>query len=91
MQVASVTTDEATLRSEIGGWTYEDSALFQNKEWRGGLFIGYTPSPKNIPQYKCILHMLADKWKLLGPPTREEFKNNDGETIVQYGWWLTRD
>jgi len=95
MQVASVMTDEPTLRSEIEGWTYEDSELLVRKsrpdDASSKLFIGYTPSPKNIPQYGCVLEMLADGWELLGPPVEEGDLNKETNEIrTWWGWWLQR-
>jgi hypothetical protein len=90
MQVASVSTNDATLRSEIEGWTFEDADLLVHRAGPSGkLFIGYTPSPKDIPLYTCILEMLADGWELLAPPQRETWEA-DGTQHVQWGWWLTR-
>lgn len=101
MQVASVCTARLTLRSEIDGWSYEDSSLLVRRQAPGAdmwppYFIGYTPAPKEIPRYFCILEMLADGWVLLGPPTEEKYENkgeSDDEVIVttQWAWWLTRD
>jgi hypothetical protein len=92
MQVASVSTNERTLRSEIDGWTFEDSDLLVHRSGPGPshkLFIGYTPSPKDIPLYTCILEMLADGWELLGPPQCETWEA-DGTQHEQWGWWLQR-
>jgi hypothetical protein len=94
MQIASVSTDDGTLRSEIGGWSYEDSSLLVRKSRPSEpykIFIGYTPSPRanDIPRYTCVLEMLADGWELLGQPLREEYKVEDTEH-VQYVWWLQR-
>lgn len=93
MQVASVSTDRPTLRDEIWGWGFEDSALFVRKSLPNHpykVFIGYTPSPK-IPTYGTVLEMLSDGWKLLGVPLKEEFVNDEGKKIETYTWWLTRE
>lgn len=88
MQVASVCTTTNNLRSEIDGWTYEDSSLLVRKKAPGlehvswaPLFIGYTPSPKLIPHYYCILEMLSEGWRLLGPPARTDWTNVNGMLI----------
>lgn len=98
MQVASVSTNGATLRSEIDGWSFEDARLLVRRSEPSNpnkIFIGYTPEPKNIPFYGCVLEMLADGWELLGPPEREEWPASDGpasdgQPIVQWSWWLQR-
>jgi hypothetical protein len=92
MQVASVSSNGPTVRSEIEGWTFEDSALLVHRSSPtsdGKLFIGFTPSPKDIPLYTCVLEMLADGWELLGPPERETWEA-DGTQHEQWGWWLQR-
>jgi hypothetical protein len=107
MQVASVSTRDPTVRSEIDGWTFEDASLLARRSLdsnpHGKIFIGYTPAPKDIPHYGCILEMLADGWELLGPPQREEFKQlapgwellgppqrEEFKQHVQWSWWLKR-
>jgi hypothetical protein len=40
--------------------------------------------------YSTVLEMLADGWKLLGPPTDEPWTNEYGTVIPQREWWLTR-
>jgi len=94
IQVASVCTVSPSLRSEIDGWTFEDASLLVKKsrpgdEYAGKIFIGYTPAPKNIPRYTCLLEMLADGWELLGAPQREAWEA-DGKQHEQWGWWLQR-
>jgi hypothetical protein len=93
MQVASVATDRPTVRSEINGWSFEDSALLVRRSSpssNGKIFIGYTPSPKDIPFYTSILEMLADGWELLGPPEHEEWTTEDGKQHEEWSWWLQR-
>lgn len=97
MQVASVSTSSATLRSEIDGWTFEDASLLVKRSLPsnpGKLAIGLTPSPKDIPFYGCVLEMLADGWELLGAPERETWTTDEGTTDEkrheQWGWWLHR-
>jgi hypothetical protein len=91
-QVASVSTNGPTLRSEIEGWTFEDSDLLVRKEADrpGRIFIGFTPSPRDLPHYETVLEMLADGWDLLGPPTDESWTTEEGKPVPQWGWWLTR-
>lgn len=92
MQVASVSTNGATVRSEIEGWTFEDAGLLVKRAHDsnpGKIFIGYTPSPKDIPHYGTVLEMLADGWELLGPPERETWEA-DGKQHEQWNWWLQR-
>ncbi|HEY6021478.1 MAG TPA: hypothetical protein VIY48_16720 [Candidatus Paceibacterota bacterium] len=87
MHIASVITRNEDLRSEIEGYTHEDSSLLVRRSYKDepGIFIGYTPGA-NFGQYKCVLEMLADGWKLLGPPSKEAH-------FMGYGWcwWLTRE
>ena len=91
IQIASVSTSAATVRSEIEGWTFEDASLLIHRSSPSGkLLIGHTPSPKDIPFYTCVLEMLADSWELLGPPTRESWSNDEGQSFEQWGWWLQR-
>ena len=92
MQVASVSTNGPTVRSEIDGWTFEDANLLVKKAHTsdpGKIFIGYTPSPKDIPLYTSVLEMLADGWELLAPPARETWEA-DGKQHKQWSWWLQR-
>jgi hypothetical protein len=92
MQIANVSTSHPNVRSEIDGWTFEDASLLVRRSHtsnRGKIFIGYTPSPKDIPLYTSILEMLANGWELLGPPTRETWET-DGEQHEQWSWWLQR-
>jgi hypothetical protein len=88
-QIATVSTRKGDLRSEIDGWTYEDSSLLVRRGdgERPGIFIGWTPSPRDIPHYGCVLEMLADGWKLLGAPTFDDAPAVGGE----WTWWLTRE
>ena len=93
IQIASVATRDASVRSEIDGWTFEDARLLvkrSNPSNEGKLFIGYTPSPKDIPNYTCVLEMLADGWELLGPPQKESWPIGEGTPREQWGWWLQR-
>ena len=92
-QVASVSTNSPNVRSEIDGWTFEDASLLVKKTLSSRpdkIFIGYTPSPKDIPLYGCILEMLADGWELLGPPQKEIWLTEDGAQHEQWSWWLQR-
>lgn len=92
MQIANVSTNGRTVRSEIDGWTFEDARLLVKRAHAsnpGKIFIGYTPSPKNIPHYTSILEMLADGWELLAPPAHETWEN-EGKTHEQWNWWLQR-
>lgn len=94
-QIASVSTRDAKVRSEIDGWTFEDAQLLVKRVHSsnpGKIFIGYTPSPKDIPLYTCVLEMLADGWELLGPPQREDWTGDDQLPVqhVQWCWWLQR-
>jgi hypothetical protein len=93
-QIASVSTNGQSLRSHIEGWSFEDSDLLVKKFQRSddlNIFIGYTPSPTNIPYYGTVLEMLADGWLMLGPPIDERWTTEEGLKIDQWGWWLTRD
>lgn len=95
MQVACVSTNRPTVRSEVDGWTFEDASLLVRKTLPSDphkIFIGYTPSPKpdDIPLYTSVLEMLADGWMLLGPPERETWEA-DGEQHEQWSWWLQRE
>lgn len=92
MQVANVSTSASDVRSEIDGWSFEDANLLVRRPDPSNprkIFIGYTPEPKDIPYYTCVLEMLADGWELLGPPQREEWEAN-GTPHTQWGWWLQR-
>lgn len=92
VQVASVSTNGNSLRSEIFSWKYEDSDLLVRKsikELPTQIFIGYTPGPKDIPLYGTILEMLADGWEILGPPVDESW-THEARIQEQWGWWLTR-
>jgi hypothetical protein len=90
MQVARVSTSGPTVRSEIFGWTFEDASLLVRKSHAsdpGKIFIGYTPSPKDIPLYTSVLKMLADDWELLSRPERETWED-DGKQYEHWDWWL---
>jgi hypothetical protein len=90
VQVASVATAQPSLRSEIDGWSFEDSDLLVRRSHQTTstkIFIGYTPAPSEIPLYGTVLEMLADGWELLGPPQQESF---GPDRPTQWGWWLQR-
>jgi len=92
MQIANVSTSAASVRSEIDGRSFEDATLLVKRPDpanTGKILISYTPGPKGIPYYTCILEMLADGWELLGPPQREEWEV-DEVLRTQWGWWLQR-
>lgn len=85
-QVAYILTKAPNIRSEIEGWTYEDSSLLVRRGANSNsrkIFIGWTPAPRDIPDYGTILEMLADGWTMLGPP----FSADDA---TGWDWWLTR-
>jgi hypothetical protein len=97
VQVASVTTAKPNLRAEIDGWSYEDSSLLVRKKLQNQVydwppyFIGHTPGA-DIPRYYCILEMLNEGWRLLGPPQEEKWAvDGAGADLFQYVWWLTRE
>jgi hypothetical protein len=93
IQIASVSTLGGTVRSAIDGWTFEDASLLVKRSHASDphkIFIGYTPSPKDIPLYTCVLEMLADGWELLGAPQKESWENDDGKLCEQWSWWLQR-
>ena len=106
-QVATVSTTNPSMRDEIWGWSFEDSSLFVRKALPSRpnqVFIGYTGAPTNIPSYGTVLEMLADGWRLLGPPQKEtiEATVRPGSTgfalttvtmgpFDQWVWWLTRE
>lgn len=92
-QIASISTSAPNVRNEIDGWTVEDPSLLVRRSHSSNprkIFIGFTPSPKDIPLYTCVLEMLADGWELLAPPTREEWPGGDGASHEQWSWWLRR-
>ena len=73
MKVLIVSTSTSSLRSQIQGWSVEDSNLYvPNKP------IGFTPGPdynivENSP--KTILESLSYGWKLLAPPKKDQVNN----------------
>lgn len=88
-QIATVSTYGRSIRDEIDGWTIEDSSLLVRKEdpsRPGRIFVGYTGAPRGIPLYGTVFEMLADGWKLLGPPTEAT-----DESWTTWEWWLTRE
>lgn len=92
MQIATVSTPESSARSQIDGRSFEDARLLVKRPDPSSakkILIGYTPAPKDIPYYTCVLEMLADGWELLGPPQCEQLEV-DGHTRTQWGWWLQR-
>lgn len=93
MQVATVSTSAPTLRSEIHGWSFEDSALLVRRSLPSDphkIFIGYTPSPKDIPHYTTLLEMLADGWELLSSPQVQKWMADDETFHEDWSWWLQR-
>lgn len=90
-QIANVSTARPSVRSEIDGWIYEDSDLLvDRRDTSGKLEIEYTPSPRNL-HHTCVLEMIADGWKLLGPPIDASWANVNGVKIPQWKWWLTKE
>jgi hypothetical protein len=92
MQIASVATEGPTVRSKIVGWTFEDARLLVKKSLASEpdkIFIGYTPTPNDIPYYTSVLEMLADGWELLGTPESVTWEADDKQ-YEQWRWWLHR-
>ena len=77
MIIVAVSTKQDNLRAEIFGWTYEDSDLFIPGEP-----IGYTPGYRGRQSHKTVLEMIADGYKLLGPPQK---------IGAEWDWWLTKE
>ncbi len=76
-KVLIVSTERPDLRSTIFGWTYEDSSLYVD-----GKPIGYMRSPHSYHP-ETVLEALADGWKLLSAPVRED--------AGDYTWWLVKE
>lgn len=75
-----VSTDCPDLRSEIWGWTHEDSNMYVPDK-----MIGYSPSPSPHISAGTVLEAQFNGWKLLGPPCRVV-----SDDAVWYEWWLVR-
>lgn len=74
-------TTHATIRSEVWGWTVEDTDCFiPNKP------IGYSGHPKENYMYTTVFEALYHGFRLLAPPTR-----NIVNTTVSWEWWLTKE
>jgi hypothetical protein len=82
--VANVQTDGHSMRSKIDGTGMEDPRLFVR-----GKPIGLTPSPRCCYLGATVLEMLADGWRLLGPPRDTSFTTEEGKRWEQSEWWLT--
>lgn len=78
-QVASVCTDRPTIRAHINGWSFEDTDISDRQILH------------DIPRYQSVFDMLADGWRLLGPPVTDPLIKSDGTVIPSYDWWLTRE
>ncbi len=80
-QQFQIDTRKPNFRSEAIGWDCEDPSLYSrepvglNFNWEG-----------RIPMYPHVLAALADGWKLLAPPTKQE-----GASYETWSWWLVRD
>jgi hypothetical protein len=78
VQVMVCETREPRMRSEIVGWSMEDSSLYVPDKP-----IGFTPSLfPCVRDPETILQALAEGWRLLGPPQK-------ADDIFE--WWLTRE
>ena len=75
-----VETTRAQLRSEVIGYSYEDTAAV-DLAYLGGP-AGPNPTGYHYYMYPTVLHALAAGWRLIGQPQA------CGET---YTWWLTDD
>jgi len=78
MIVVSVSTETGGLRSEIYGWSVEDTDLYVP-----GQMIGFTPSDHRTPRYGTVFEYLANGFRLLGPPQRLGPK--------EWDWWLVNE
>jgi hypothetical protein len=75
---ATVATRLGGLRDELVSCTFEEPRLYVRDKP-----IGLTPPVNGVPKYGSVLEMLADGWKLLGPPVLR-FE-------TQYEFWLTKE
>lgn len=85
MQVLVVSTDRASLRDEIWGWSWEDSKCYVHDKP-----IGLSPSWDrgiNRPEPTTVLQALAEGWKLLSAPAKYTYSVSGQEW---WEWWLTR-
>ena len=97
MKVLIVETESPRLRAEIYGWGHEDASLFVE-----GKPIGLTPGPHSCRGLRAlsepdpfwnpetVLEALYRGWKLLGPPQKEEWHDEDGKR-ESWTWWLTKE
>lgn len=98
-----VSTLKSSVRSEIQGWSTEnaDAVVVAYKE-RLGTKYEY-PNPNEVPvgliggsmgasnHYPTVLHAMGDGWKLMAPPTKYDYPIDEGNTVVMWEWWLTKD
>lgn len=79
-------TPEANMRSSAESWGGEDGNLVKMDK-----VIGFTPSifmscGETTPD--CPLRALGYGWRLIGPPVKEEYKNEDEDKLVSYIWYF---
>lgn len=77
MRMLTMVSKEPTLRSEVYGWTEEDSDLYIP-----GKPIGMTPGPRSSFSPATVLQALHAGYRLLGPPLHY---------VDAFEWWLTKD
>lgn len=85
MIIATVSTERDDIRAEIFGWTHEDIEKFVP-----GKFIGLTPGCFSSC-YNTIFEYLANGFKLLGPPYKNESQNPEDKVQIWWEWWLTKE
>lgn len=89
-----LTTERASIRSDVGGWGAEDPALVDPDPRKP---IGLSRSwDGSYPSYGTPVHALADGWRLLAPPvqTGEGERDPDGSGAwigEEWSWWLVRE
>lgn len=79
-KVLIMSTRAASLRSEAVGWTYEDADLVRPGD------IGNTPAPDPYARHPTPMHALADGWRLLAPPMRQQ-----SGPFVEWELWFVKD
>jgi len=96
-KILTIGTETCSLRSKAQSWEWEDGDFprqalteFRDKYNYLSLPVGLIRTG-SCHMYPTVLHAIGDGWKLLAPPEKETWKNDEGIEFVEYSWWLVRD
>lgn len=98
--VLRMSTSGSNIRDKATGWRLECGLVAmlemhkQGDDLRSNSLIAVKDIPSSKPTlYPTILHALADGFKLLAPPTKDELMSASDcvSAVYEWNWWLVKD